>query len=115
MNVLKSLDNSSVQAKNISEKYLKTSHKYLRLKVFQQLTLSLSLIIKIFAIGSFVFLAFMFLAITSAIAIGNMLESLTIGCLIVALIFILFALIVYFLRKSIERKIIKTIAINFFD
>ena len=115
MSLFKSLDNSSAKARNIGEKYVKASHQYLRLKIFQQLTLSLSLIIKIFAIGSFVFLAFMFLAITAAIAIGNALESLTMGCLIVAIIFILLALLIYYLRKAIERIVIKTISIKFFD
>lgn len=115
MSLLKSLDNSSTEAKQIGEKYLKASHRYLRLKIFQQLTLSLSLMIKFFAIGSFVFLAFMFLAITAAIAIGNALDSLTMGCLIITVIFILLALLVYFLRKNIERKIIKAISIKFFD
>ncbi|WP_027136668.1 phage holin family protein [Gaetbulibacter saemankumensis] len=115
MSLLKSLDNSSTEAKHIVEKYLKTSHQYLRLKIFQQLTLSLSLIIKFFAIGTFVFLAFMFLAITAAIAIGNALDSFTMACLIIAAIFILIALLVYFLRKNIERKIIKAMSIKFFD
>lgn len=115
MSLFESLDSSSAQARNIGEKYVKASHKYLRLKIFQQLTLSLSLVIKFFAIGSFIFLAFLFLAITAAIAIGNALESLTLGCLIVAMVFILLAIVVYYLRKTIERKIVKTISIKFFD
>lgn len=115
MSVFKSLENSSVQARNIGEKYLKASHKYLKLKIFQQLTLSLSLVIKFFTIGSFVFLAFMFLAITAAIAIGKALESLTMGCLIVSGILILLALLIFFLRKAIERIVIKAISIKFFD
>ena len=115
MSLFKSLENSSVKAKNIGEKYVKASHQYLRLKIFQQLTLSLSLIIKIFAIGSFLFLALMFLAITTAIAIGNMLESLTMGCLIVAAILILVASLIYYMRKAIERIVIKAISIKYFD
>lgn len=115
MSLFKSLDHSSVEAKHVGEKYLKASHKYLRLKIFQQLTLSLSLMIKFFAIGSFLFLAFMFLAITAAIAIGNALQSLMMGCLIVAIILILLALLIYFMRKGIERIVIKTISIKFFD
>jgi hypothetical protein len=57
---------------------------------------------KFFAIGCFVFLAFIFLAITGAIAIGNALDSLTMGCSIITVIFILIALLVYFLRKNIK-------------
>jgi hypothetical protein len=115
MSLLKSLDNSSTEAKHIGEKYVKASHQYFKLKVFQELTLSLSLIVKLFAIGSFVFLAFMFLAITAALAIGNALDNLALGCLIITAVFILLALLVYFLRKNIERKIIKAISIKFFD
>jgi hypothetical protein len=115
MNVFKSLDKSSSEARNIGEKYLKASHKYLRLKIFQQLTLSLSLIIKFFAIGSFVFLACLFFAITAAMAIGHALDDLMMGCLIVAVILILLALLIFFTRKSIERIVIKTVATKFFD
>ena len=50
MRLLKSLDNSSTEAKHIGKKYVKATHQYFRLKVFQQLTLSLSLMIKFFAI-----------------------------------------------------------------
>lgn len=115
MGIFKTLDESSSSIKDIAEKYVQASQKYLKLKIFQQLTLSLSLIIKFFAIGSFIFMAFLFIAIAAAIALGNAFGSITIGCLIVGLFFITFALVVYLCRKSIERKIIKTISNKFFE
>ncbi|WP_452219648.1 hypothetical protein [Lacinutrix salivirga] len=115
MSIFESLNNTTDKATDLGDKYVKTSHDYLKLKAFQQLSLSISMIVKLFAIGSLVFLGLIFLAISSAIAIGNALESFTLGCLIVALIFIICAVIVYFLRKHIDKKIIRKISIKFFN
>ncbi|WP_452228796.1 MULTISPECIES: hypothetical protein [unclassified Lacinutrix] len=115
MSVFESLNNTSDKAADLSKKYLKTSQDYITLKAFQQLTSSISLIVKLFAVGSLVFLGLLFLAISGAIAIGNALGNLALGCLIVALTFVVLAILVYVLRKHIDRKIIQKIAIKFFN
>ena len=115
MSVFESLNNTSDKATDLGEKYLKTSREYITLKAFQQLTFSFSLIVKLLAIGGLVFLGLIFLAISGAIAIGNALESLTLGCLIIAFVFVTLAILVYVFRKHIDRKIIQKISIKFFN
>lgn len=115
MNVFESINNTSDKASAIGEKYIKSSQDYIKLKAFEQLTISISLIVKLFAIGSLVFIGLIFLAITGAMAIGNALNSITLGCLIVAVIFIVLAILVFLLRKHIDKKIIRKISIKFFN
>ncbi|MDO6598143.1 hypothetical protein Q4512_14565 [Oceanihabitans sp. 2_MG-2023] len=115
MSVFESINNTSEKATDLGEKYIKTSHDYIKLKTFQQLTFSISLVVKLFAVGSLVFLGLVFLAISGAIAIGNALGSFTLGCFIVALIFIALAVLIYVFRKYIDQKIIKKVSIKFFN
>ena len=53
MSVFESLNNTTDKATDIGERYIKASHQYLRLKIFQQLTSSVSLMAKVLIIGGF--------------------------------------------------------------
>ncbi|WP_299226282.1 hypothetical protein [uncultured Psychroserpens sp.] len=115
MTVLESLNNTTNKATDTAEKYLKTSQQFIKLKVFQQLTISLSLIIKLAIIGGLAALALIFIAVSGAIAIGEALNNLPIGYLIVGVIFLLLSCVVYFIRTLIDKKIIKAMSNKFFD
>ena len=115
MTIFESLNNTTDRAVDSAEKYIKTSRAYLRLKVFQQITLSLSLVVKMAIIGALVLLAIIFTAVSAAIAIGNALDSISLGYLIVGACFLLLALVIYYLRKHIERKLIATMSEKYFD
>ncbi|WP_040251062.1 hypothetical protein [Psychroserpens mesophilus] len=115
MTIFESLNNTTDEAVNNAENYIKTSQSYLRLKVFQQITLSLSLIVKLVIIGGLLTLALIFTAVSSALAIGEALGSISAGYLIVGACFLIMALIVYYFRKHIERKIISSISEKYFD
>ena len=115
MTIFESLNNTTDKAVDSAEKYLQTSRAYLRLKVFQQITLSLSLVVKMAIIGVFVMLAVIFTAVSAALAIGKALDNISLGYLIVGACFLLLALVIYYLRKHIERKLIAIMSEKYFD
>ncbi|SFN74097.1 hypothetical protein SAMN04487989_103135 [Bizionia echini] len=114
MNVFESIGDKTDRATDIGEKYIKVSHQYFRLKLFQQLTFSVSMVAKLVVIGAFIILGIIFGAVAVAISIGNFYNSLPIGYLSVAMLFFLLGLILYFTRKSINTFIIKKMSLKFF-
>jgi len=115
MSVAESLKQTTTKATTQGERYLETSKRYFELKVFQQMTLALSLICKIALIGGLLFLGLIFTLIGSTIALGNYLDNMALAALIVALALIVIAMVCYFWRKSIDRRIIEKVAKEFFD
>src|SRR5690606_10265447 len=101
MNLFNSLGETTDKAVDIGETYFKASHQYLKLKIFQQLTLSVSMVTKLVVISAFLFLGFIFCAVAAAMAIGEALENLLLGYLIVGLFFMLIALLIYLGRSII--------------
>ena len=115
MNIFESIDESTTKGVKSGEDYIKSTEAYYRLKIFQQLSLSYSLLIKLTLIGGFVFLGLIFLAIAAAIALGNSIGSISLGILIVGLTLILFGFIPYALRKRIDKTILNKFSKSFFD
>lgn len=114
MGVFDSLGETTDRATDIGEKFLNTSHQYFKLKIFQQIAISVSMIAKIFAIGSLIFIGITFFSVAGAIAIGNALGSIVLGCLVVGFIFLLIGLIVYFTREAINRMVLQKLSSKFF-
>jgi hypothetical protein len=56
-----------------------------------------------------------FLAFALALALGEWLDSLALGYLIVAAIFLIVTAVVYYNRAFINNKIIKSLSSKFFD
>ncbi|WP_299334149.1 hypothetical protein [uncultured Psychroserpens sp.] len=115
MTVFESLNNTTDKAGDIAQKYVETSRDYVKLKVFQQLSLSISLAIKLIVIGGLIGIALIFLAVSAAIAIGNELGNLALGYVCIGSLFIVLALLAYSLRKHLDRTIVKRLSNNFFD
>ncbi|WP_274474387.1 hypothetical protein [Mangrovimonas aestuarii] len=115
MNVFESIKDTSNKAFEYSEIYIKTTERYYKLKAFQQLTISVSLISKMLLIGALIFIGFVFAAIALAIAIGYYLGNMALGCLIVGFLFVVIALLVYMLRHVIDHKIISIMSLKFFN
>ncbi|WP_066219330.1 hypothetical protein [Formosa haliotis] len=115
MNVFESLNETSNKAVDIGEKYVETSHQYLKLKVFQQVTSFSSLFGKMLLIGGMMIIALLFLALSAAVAIGYWVDNLAIGMLIMGGVFILIMLIIYLLRRRIDKFFIKKVSQKFFD
>jgi hypothetical protein len=115
MNIFESINESTTNVVKSGEDYIKRTEAYYKLKVFQQLSLSFSLLVKIALVGGFLFLGLVFLAIAGAIALGNLLGSISLGILIVGLIILLFGLMAYALRKRIDKTILNKFSKSFFD
>lgn len=115
MTVFESINNTTTKATDISRDYIKKSQEYYKLKVFQQLTFSFSMLGKALIIGSILFIGLIFLAFTLALAIGEWLSNITLGYLIVSGLFFCIAFIVYKLRHIIDKKILKAMSPIFFN
>nr|WP_297308169.1 competence protein [uncultured Flavobacterium sp.] len=75
-----------------------------------------SLILKIFLLALFLSIALLFISIASAFALGNLLESYTLGFLIIGGIYLLVTAIVYLNRnKLIDLPVIKKLSEMFYE
>ena len=115
MSVLKSLHTNSEKAIEKGEEYIKNSEKYYKLKIFQVLTSSLSMVFNFAIAGIFVLIAFIFLAVAISAVIGNYLNNPFLGYILVALLFFAFGLIAYLVRNRIDNFVIKSLSEKYFD
>ena len=110
-----SLNETNSKAKDVGEKYLKTSYEYYKLKIFQQLSISVSLIFKAILIGALLILGLVFLAIALAILIGKNTGDYSQGFLWVGFVFLILSLLAYILRKRLNNLITKKLSKTFFN
>lgn len=115
MNIFESIGEKADRATDIGEKYISSSHQYFKLKLFQQLAFSVSLVAKLIAVGAFIFLGLIFAAVAGALKLGELFENLALGYLSVAGIFLIIGLLIYATRKSINCYIIKKMGSKFFS
>ncbi|MEO8934187.1 MAG: hypothetical protein ABI295_07750 [Xanthomarina sp.] len=115
MNIFNSIGETTDKVADIGETYFKASHQYLKLKIFQQLTLSVSMVAKLVVISSFLFLGLIFCAVAAAIAIGEALENALYGFLIVGGFFMLTAFLLYVSRSAINKLVIQKVGNKFFS
>lgn len=111
MAILDSLDQTTDSAINSSEDFIRTSEAYYELKLFQMLSASLSMLVKFTLIGAFSFIALILFAIAAAIGIGQMVNSLILGFILVAILFIIIAIFIYSARRRIENKVLKHLSL----
>ncbi len=115
MNIFESVNETTGKLSDAGQTYLKKTEEYYILKAFQQLTLSLSLVAKALIIGGLLFITLMFLAVAGAIALGTWLDHVALGYVIVAGVFLIMTIIIYFSRQYISNAIIKIFSLKFFD
>ncbi len=115
MSIIKSLDETTSKAAKSGEDYVKKTQKYYELKIFQQISLLSSYILKVAIIGSLCVLGLIFIAIAAATALGNYFNDRALGHLSTGLIFFLMIILIYFFRKYIDKFIIKKLSKTFFD
>ncbi len=114
MSIFDDVNQTTNKASDIGERYIKTSHQYFRLKVFHQLTLSFSMIVKAVIIGLLSFVGLLFFSVALVVELSKVYESLTIGCVIVGFLYLLLALIMYVLKSKINKFVIRKIGSKFF-
>lgn len=115
MGIIDSINKTTDKITDSGGAYLKKSEEYYKLKIFQQLTISISVVAKVLIIGGLLFSALFFIAFAVALAIGEWLNNLALGYLIIGSFFILLVLIVYLKRNIINQKIIQALSEKFFD
>lgn len=114
MNIFESINNTSNKASDIGERYVDKSFKYFKLKIFQQLTYTISMAGKALIIGAVLFIGLILLAVAGAIAIGDVLGNAALGYLIVGALFFIIAFIIYKVRYLVDAKVISKIQIKFY-
>lgn len=115
MGIIDSINKTTGKITDSGEVYLKKSQEYYKLKIFQQITISISVVAKVLIIGGLLFSALFFLAFSAALAIGEWLDNLALGYLIIGSFFIVLVLLAYLKRNIINQKIIQALSEKFFN
>lgn len=115
MDILESLKSTSEDGVDIGEKYIDASYKYNKLKAFQILTYTTSSLTKLFLIGSLLSSGLLFMSVAVAIVLGDYFNNLSLGYLSVGFILLIVGLIIFSLRKFIDKKIIIKMSTQFFE
>jgi hypothetical protein len=114
MSLLEDLSNSADKGTESSKELVSKSYEYSKLKAFQITTFSISMLAKLFIIGGFLSLGFIFMAISGAIALGKYFQNIGLGYLTVGAAALIFSFLLYLFMKSLDRKIIIRISKIFF-
>ena len=114
MNVFESINNTSRKASDVGEEYVDKSLQYFKLKFFQQLSYTISMVGKALIIGAVLFIGLIFLAVAGAIALGELLGEVALGFLIVGGLIMIVGFIIYKVRYLIDAKVIDKIQTKLF-
>jgi hypothetical protein len=100
------LNENTEKFRQDAESFLKNTLAYHKLKVFKLTMLSITLISKILLVGLGLSVFLLFCSLAAAFAIGEALNSISLGFLILGGIYLFFTLIIYFFRKKLVESII---------
>lgn len=114
MSVFDSLNDTSSHAVDAGERLLKTSYEYYKLRIFKQVSVSISMVFKTMLIGGFALIGITFLAVSLAFFIGTLLNDKVLGFVIVGGLFVLLAVLLFFMRGMINRRVVKKLSKTFF-
>lgn len=115
MNIFDSAKETSEKLTDAGETYIKKSQEYYTLKLFQQLSASISLVTKVLVIGGLLFIGLFFLAFALAMFIGESLGNVALGYVITAIIFLLITGVIYLNRNHINNTVVRSLSFKFFN
>ncbi len=115
MSLGESLGETNKKATDLGEKYLKTSYEYYKLKIFQQLTVTISMVFKAILIGGFFVIGLGFMALALALFIGEILDNYTQGFILTGLIFICLSFIALLFKKRVNDFVVNILSEKFFN
>jgi len=104
-----------LEAEQSTKSYVKHSFDFYRLKSFKSMMKGITMAAKIFLVGSMVILALLFLSISLAFWMGEYFESTTKGFLMVSLIYVLFGIVLFLIRKKLERPLLRRFSEFYFE
>ncbi|WP_027065595.1 MULTISPECIES: phage holin family protein [Maribacter] len=115
MGVIDSLNETSNKAIDVGEVYYKKTQEYYRLKVFQQLTMTTGMLLKMAVIGGLAFLALIFITVAGVVFLANILNSMVGACLIAGALFIVLLVLAYVFRRKIDNMLVRKLSDKFFN
>ncbi|MGB2759330.1 phage holin family protein [Maribacter stanieri] len=115
MGVIDSLNETSNKAIDVGEVYYKKTQEYYRLKVFQQLTMTTGMLLKMAVIGGLAFLALIFITVAGVVFLANILNSMVGACLIAGALFIVLLVLAYIFRRKIDNMLVRKLSDKFFN
>lgn len=95
--------------------YVKNSDEYIRLKIFKVLLKSITSFLQILLVGSILLIAFLFLSLAASILIGQVMDNLFYGFLIVGVCYLIIGGLCYFLRDKLNKPLIRRFSNYYFD
>ncbi|WAC03263.1 phage holin family protein [Lacinutrix neustonica] len=114
MSIFNSLNETSSHAVDTGEKLFKKSYEYYRLKIFQQVSVSISMVLKAILIGGLALIGLFFMAIALAFLIGALIANYAAGFVIVGGLFVLLSVILYLTRNMINKSVVQKLSKTFF-
>ena len=115
MGVIDSLNETSNKAIDVGEVYYKKTQEYYRLKVFQQLTMTTGVLLKMAVMGGLAFLALMFITVSGVVFLANIIESMVGACLIAGALFLVLLVLAYVFRSKIDSMLVRKLSDKFFN
>ncbi|MBB1139417.1 hypothetical protein [Myroides sp. WP-1] len=105
------IKNNINEIKEHSEQYINSSMNYFRLWGLKITAKTAIIFMTVFAVGIFFLLSLLFISLFAAIAIGEQIQSRSLGFLYVGLFYLLISILVFTLRKYIvDRPLIKKLS-----
>lgn len=102
------LKENTQQIQEEAKAYLESTIQYYKLWGFKIMMKSTKMIVKVFLLSFFLMMFLIFGSISAALAIGEALESMWLGFLLVAGVYFILILLLLFVRsKLIERQILR--------
>ena len=95
--------------------YVKNSLDFYRLQSFRSMMKGITMATKVLLIGGVVSRALLFLSLSAAFWFGNMLDNTAQGFLIVGGFYVLVGIILFLMRRKIERPLLKKFSKFYFD
>jgi len=115
MGIVEALDETSTKAADHGTAYVESTKKYYELKLFQQLALFSTQSCTLVLYGFSFLLGIIFVAIAGAVALSAYYQSTVLGFLLVGLCFFALMVLIYALRRKIEKSIINKLSKIYFD
>jgi hypothetical protein len=110
------LKESTQKIQEETKAYVESTVQYYKLWGFQFIMKSTRTIVKLILIGFFLLIAFLFGSIAAAMAIGDAMDNMALGFLIVAGGYFVLVILIMLLRlKFVERYILRTFSKLFFN
>jgi hypothetical protein len=95
--------------------YVENSNEYVRLKIFKILMRSLTSFAQIFLIGSVFLIALLLLSIAISLCIGQAMDNVYYGYLIVGSCYLLFGAICFVFRRKFNKPLIRKFSRYYFE